>query len=84
MHLYSVNLSDESRSDLKQMNYKGADVLIVIGDGLSSKAVHKQAVPLIREFLPYMHELGMSVGPVVLAKECRVALLLQITMIAAW
>ena len=41
MHLYSVNLSDESRSDLEQMNYKGADVLIVIGDGLSSKAVHK-------------------------------------------
>ena len=56
------------------MNYKGADVLIVIGDGLSSKAVHKQAVPLIREFLPYMQELGMSVGPVVLAKESRVAL----------
>ena len=68
------HLSDESRSQLEKMNYKGADVLIVIGDGLSSKAVHKQAVPLIREFLPYMQELGMSVGPVVLANESRVAL----------
>ena len=67
-------LSDASREHLQSLKYPGADVLIVIGDGLSSKAVHKQAVPLIREFLPYMQELGLSVGPVVLAKQSRVAL----------
>lgn len=67
-------LSDESRERLRQMDYPGADVLIVIGDGLSSKAVHKQALPLIREFLPYMEELNMKVGPIVLAKQSRVAL----------
>lgn len=67
-------LSDRSRNMLKEMNYGGADVLLVIGDGLSSKAVHKQAVPLIKRFLPYMEELGMSVGPVVLAHQSRVAL----------
>ena len=67
-------LSEESRRRLKEMNYPGADVLIVIGDGLSSKAVHKQAVPLIKAFTPYMKELGLSVGPVVLAKGSRVAL----------
>ena len=67
-------LIDESRKRLTDMNYKGADVLLVIGDGLSSKAVNKQAVPLISRFLPYMDELGLSVGPVVMAHESRVAL----------
>ncbi len=67
-------LSFESRERLKKLNYPGSDVLLVIGDGLSSKAVHKQAVPLIRHFLPYMEELGLSVAPVVLANQSRVAL----------
>lgn len=67
-------LDDESRQRLSDLHYKGADVLLVIGDGLSSKAVNKQAVPLISRFLPYMDELGLSVGPVVLANESRVAL----------
>lgn len=71
---FGRRLSEKSKSMLDELNYPGADVLLVIGDGLSSKAVHKQAVPFIRQFLPYMAELGMTVGPVVLAKESRVAL----------
>jgi ethanolamine ammonia-lyase small subunit len=67
-------LSFESREKLKNMNYPGSDVLLVIGDGLSSKAVHKQAIPLVRQFMPYMKELGLSVGPIVLARQSRVAL----------
>lgn len=67
-------LSEVSRERLKKMKYPGADVLIVIGDGLSSKAVHKQAIPLIKNLLPYMKELGLTVGPIVLAKQSRVAL----------
>lgn len=67
-------LNFESRELLRKLNYPGADVIIVIGDGLSSKAVNKQAVPLIAQFLPYMEELGLSVGPVVLAQQSRVAL----------
>ncbi len=67
-------LGEVSRERLRKMHYSGADVLIVIGDGLSSKAVHKQAVPLINDFLPYMKKLGLSVGPIVLAKQSRVAL----------
>lgn len=67
-------LSDRSREELVKMNYPGADVLIVIGDGLSSKAVHKQAVPLIRRLLPYLKELNLSLAPIVLASQSRVAL----------
>jgi ethanolamine ammonia-lyase small subunit len=51
-----------------------ADLLLVIGDGLSSYAVHRQALPLIRALLPYLHTLGISLAPVVLAHQSRVAL----------
>lgn len=51
-----------------------ADLLLVIGDGLSSYAVQRQAVPLIRALLPYLKTLGLSLAPVVLAHQSRVAL----------
>lgn len=68
------HLSDHSREELARINYPGADVLIVIGDGLSSKAVHEQAVPLIRHLLPYLKELNLSLAPIILANQSRVAL----------
>lgn len=67
-------LSDESREVLGAYSRKGSDLIIVIGDGLSSHAVHRQAVPMVRAFLPYLAELGISLGPVVLAHQSRVAL----------
>ncbi|WP_269310156.1 ethanolamine ammonia-lyase subunit EutC [Klebsiella pneumoniae] len=50
------------------------DLLLVIGDGLSSWAVERQAVPLIRALLPYLQTLGIGLAPVVLAHQSRVAL----------
>jgi len=67
-------LSEESRDRLRAMSDKEADVLFVIGDGLSSKAVHKQAAPLIQHLLPYLNELNLTLGPVILARQSRVAL----------
>jgi ethanolamine ammonia-lyase small subunit len=67
-------LSEASRERLRQLDTPSADVLIVIGDGLSSKAVHKQAVPLVSQLMPYLQELGLSTGPIVLASQCRVGL----------
>ncbi len=46
----------------------------MIGDGLSSWAVERQAVPLIRALLPYLQTLGIGLAPVVLAHQSRVAL----------
>lgn len=40
----------------------------------SSHAVHRQAVALIRELLPYIKTLGLTLAPVVLAHQSRVAL----------
>lgn len=67
-------LSPESRARLKAMHYPGCDVLLVVADGLSSKAVHRQAVPLVAHLLPYLKALKLSLGPVVLAHQSRVAL----------
>lgn len=67
-------LADESRADLAASGVRPADLLLVIGDGLSSWAVERQAVPLIRALLPYLQTLGIGLAPVVLAHQSRVAL----------
>jgi ethanolamine ammonia-lyase small subunit len=67
-------LSDESREILITSQIRCDDLLIVIGDGLSSHAVHRQAVALIRELLPYINTLGLTLAPIVLAHQSRVAL----------
>ncbi|HKN03422.1 MAG TPA: ethanolamine ammonia-lyase subunit EutC [Buttiauxella sp.] len=67
-------LDDESRAMLQTSNIGSYDLLLVIGDGLSSHAVHRQSVALIRELLPYLNTLGLTLAPVVLAHQSRVAL----------
>ena len=67
-------LDDESQAMLQTSNIGSYDLLLVIGDGLSSHAVHRQSVALIRELLPYLKTLGLTLAPVVLAHQSRVAL----------
>lgn len=67
-------LSEESRSALTAARVPAHDLLLVVGDGLSSHAVHRQSVGLIKALLPYMETLGISLAPVVLAHQSRVAL----------
>ena len=67
-------LSDESREALQASRVPAHDLLLVIGDGLSSHAVHRQAVALITALQPYIQTLGLAIGPVVLAHQARVAL----------
>ncbi|MEJ8324607.1 ethanolamine ammonia-lyase subunit EutC [Kosakonia sacchari] len=67
-------LSDESREMLAAHRPPAHDLLLVIGDGLSSHAVHRQSVGLITALLPYLDTLGLSLGPIVLAHQSRVAL----------
>ena len=67
-------LDEPSREMLTARRASPHDVLLVIGDGLSSHAVHRQAVPLVKALLPFLATLGLSTGPVVLAHQSRVAL----------
>ncbi|MBA4708461.1 ethanolamine ammonia-lyase subunit EutC [Aquitalea aquatica] len=67
-------LHPDSRASLLAAGVEPCDVLFVIGDGLSARAVASHALPLIAATLPLLHEQGLRVGPVVLAAEARVAL----------
>lgn len=52
----------------------GADVVVVIGDGLSSKAVHAHAVAVLARLVPQLDGAAITIGPIVVAAGARVAL----------
>jgi ethanolamine ammonia-lyase small subunit len=65
-------LDDASRAALEGAE-RGYDLVVVIGDGLSSRAVQEHAVPLV-DALSARLDGSLTVGPVVLAEQARVAL----------
>jgi ethanolamine ammonia-lyase small subunit len=50
----------------------GADLLIVVGDGLSAAAIERQAVPVVSALIPLLP--GWRLAPLLLAEGARVAL----------
>ncbi|MBX9683998.1 MAG: ethanolamine ammonia-lyase subunit EutC [Hyphomicrobium sp.] len=50
------------------------DLVIMVGDGLSSKAVEANIAPMLAALKPHIVQSGWRLGPVVLAREARVAL----------
>lgn len=67
-------LDDASRHTLQQHHDAGGcDVLLVAGDGLSSMALARHAVPLLTE-VRRQAPAGWRLGPVVVAEQARVAL----------
>lgn len=53
---------------------QGADIAIVVGDGLSAPAVEAHAGPLLALLLPQLREFGFTLSPILLARGARVAL----------
>jgi ethanolamine ammonia-lyase small subunit len=64
-------LSNESAAALAG-EPKGADLLIVIGDGLSAAAIERQAVPVVAALIPRLP--SWRLAPLLLAEGARVAL----------
>ena len=64
----------QASQDSLSVPMKAPDVALVIGDGLSSRAVQNNAVPVLAHLLPRLVGAGLSVGPVVIATQARVAL----------
>jgi ethanolamine ammonia-lyase small subunit len=50
------------------------DISLVIGDGLSSPAIHENAPRLLEALKPYLDRSNFSVAPVVISEQARVAL----------
>ncbi|MFP6557378.1 ethanolamine ammonia-lyase subunit EutC [Paraburkholderia sp. B3] len=65
-------LDAASLAALRSAVAQPADVVFVIADGLSSRAVATHALPLLDALLPKLE--GWRVGPLVVARQSRVAL----------
>lgn len=69
-------LNDESADLLNQHrldNPDGYDLAIVVADGLSSLAVHRNAIPMLKHIEEQALAEGWSLSPVVLVSQGRVA-----------
>jgi ethanolamine ammonia-lyase small subunit len=66
-------LSEPSVDALAQATSAGSDILLVVGDGLSSLAVSRHALPLIGQ-IRTQAPAHWRFGPVVVAQQARVAL----------
>lgn len=62
-------VSEEDARQLQRGNY---DLTFVIADGLSARAVHAHAVPMLDAVLPRLE--GWRIAPIVIACQARVAL----------
>jgi ethanolamine ammonia-lyase small subunit len=71
-------LTPQARQTIRAEHGTGPDVQLVIGDGLSSTAVHAQ----VPDLLPLVHEgcavRGWSVGRPIVVRQCRVGVLNEI------
>jgi len=67
-------LSARSAALLAGTAVAAIDLAIVVGDGLSALAAHRHALPLLLELRPRLEAERLSIGPVALARQCRVAL----------
>ncbi len=67
------HLSPASRSRLA--GRRGAfDLALVVADGLSSTAIHRNAVPFLTALLPALERQSLRLAPVTIACQARVAL----------
>jgi ethanolamine ammonia-lyase small subunit len=67
-------LSPRSAALLAAIDPPGADLVVLVGDGLSARAAQAHALPLLTELRPRLEAAAWTLGPVVLALQARVAL----------
>lgn len=67
-------LTEASRTRLKNAAGQGADVAMIVTNGLSSIAVERHGIPLLRAISALYRARGMVMAPIVLAADGRVAL----------
>jgi ethanolamine ammonia-lyase small subunit len=65
-------LDDESRARLPQQGTMGADVVVIVGDGLSAVAVEKQAPTLLPALTSALRAQGFSVGKPLFVRFARI------------
>lgn len=71
---FGRRLSARSRDLLKARPPGRPDISVVVADGLSATAVRDNALALLAALVPRLRQAGLSLAPVVLARQARVAL----------
>jgi len=75
-------LSFDSTYKLGDVAGKSAcDIVLVVADGLSSKAIENNVIPMLSELVPQLKRKGYSLGPVTVVEQGRVAVADQIAEI---
>ena len=67
-------LADNSKAIITEHTGSACDVVIMLADGLSATAINTHALPLLQLLVPELRQLGLRLGPLVLAEQARVAL----------
>ena len=70
---YGRCLSETSIQQLATQQHQRIDVVIVIADGLSSKAIANHALPFLQHLMPALTNLNYRLAPISLVKHGRVA-----------
>ncbi|HEX6429111.1 MAG TPA: ethanolamine ammonia-lyase subunit EutC [Niastella sp.] len=67
-------LHANASAQLKEFNSTGYDICLVLADGLSATAINNHAIPLLKLLLPLFESARLSVAPVCVVQEGRVAI----------
>ncbi len=71
---YGRNLDKSSVNNLKNESSYSVDVSITIADGLSATAINKHAVPVLKKLVPRLKQSVLTIAPIVIAQQARVAI----------
>lgn len=71
---FGRRLSRESRTVLAACPRSECDVVAMVGDGLSARAVSENALPVLSALVPILRGAAVAIGPAVIATQARVAL----------
>lgn len=66
-------LGDASRAALHRLSNPEWDVAIIVADGLSAPAAQHQAQPVLRELLPRLAAASLTLAPICIVRQARVA-----------
>jgi ethanolamine ammonia-lyase small subunit len=67
-------LLNTTSTEIVKDNAIGADICVILADGLSAHAINTNALPLLEAMLPLFKGVNYTVSPVCLAEQARVAL----------
>ena len=67
-------LNESSSNQLRQLNSSPVDICLIVADGLSATAIHKNAASVVRLFVEKARQAGYSLAPILLVEQGRVAI----------